>query len=884
MFRLPHPGRSGAGREVDEELAFHLERVAAELEAEGWDPADAAREARARFGDLEETRRALVRRTWRRREREERTMSLEGWIQDLRYAVRALRKSRGYATIVVLTLAIGIGANTAVFSVMNPYFFRPLPYGDAERLVQVGHVDRSSGFTWARFSLPQIEDYRARARTVEALGSYYYDSFNVTGPEGPERITGGIVSENMFDVLGAGVLVGRTFAAGEGGPAGADVVVLDHALWQRRYGGDRGLLGRTIDLNGRPHEVIGVMPPDFVFPFGSVRLWVPDHRSAAAAPRDIQGNLMVARMAEGVRPDDVRADLARVHAELAAEHPVIDGAWSGVHTAGLREALNFGWDVLRAGLFGFLGAVGAVLLIACVNVTSLTLSRGQSRYRELAVRGALGAGRARLVRQLVLESVLLAVAGGALGLALASVVTSGLGSVLPDDLFRVGAPEPDGRVVLFTMAVTLVTPFVFGLWPARTTTRSAPIAALRDGGASGGQTRHVLRVRRALVVAEIALGVVLVAATGLFLRSAIELGRSDLGLAVDEMLTAEAIPPASDYPGRAEHVAYWDEVTAAARRLPGVRAAGTVWPLPLNHETLRYGYAAPGAEPPGGAEWPAAYTLWSSSGYLDAAGIDLLAGRDFLPGEGAEEGSVQPAIVSEQVARALWPGADAVGRTLLLQLSDPAVEVRVIGVVEDHHHDGISRTKDPLVYLPMEQRALRRRFLVLRGDGAPGAFVPALRGVMRAADPNLPVDFRPMSEIVLESSFQWTVGSRVLGVFGLVALLLAALGIYGVVSYAVTQRTREMAIRMSLGADGRVVRAEVVLDSLRLAGIGIGIGLAGAFGVGRVVEASLFGVAPGDPLVLAGSVVLFAAVAALAALLPARRAARVAPGVALRAE
>lgn len=811
-------------------------------------------------------------------------MSLEGWTQDVRYAVRALRKSPGYGLVVILTLALGIGANSAVFSVMNPYFFRPLPYADAGRLVQVGHVDRSSGFTWARFSPPQVRDFRERSRTVEDMAAYHYRSVNVTGPEGPERVTAGIVSDNLFDVLGTEPQLGRTFVGGEGGPAGARVVVLDHALWQRRYAGDPGVVGRLVDLDGEPHEVVGVMPPEFVFPFGSVRMWIPDGRSAASAPRGVQGDLIVARMAEGVTPRALQDDLGRIQAALAEEHPEIDGSWDGIHTAGLREALNFGWDILRAGLFGFLGAVAAVLLIACVNVTSLTLSRGQSRLRELAVRNALGAGRGRLVRQLLLESAVLAVVGGGLGLALAALATQGLGAVLPEDFYRVGDPGLDRRVLAFTMVVTLATPFVFGLWPARATTRSDLTTSLRAGGAGGGHARRVLRVRRALVVSEVALGVVLVAATGLFLKSAVELGRSDLGLAVDEMLTAEAIPPVSDYPEREDRSAYWTRVTERARALPGVRAAATVYPLPLNHETQQTGYALPGAAPPEDADWPMAYTLWSAPGYLDAAGIDIVAGRDFLPGEGVEPGSIQPVLVGRRVAATLWPQGEAVGRTLLIRTSDPAEEVQVVGVIEDHHHDGISLTRDPVIYLPLERRALQRRFLVLRGDGPPTVFVPTLRDAMRDVDPDLPVDFRPMTDVVRESTFQWTVGSGVLGVFGLIALLLAALGIYGVVSYAVSQRTREMAIRMSLGADGGTVRRSVVVGSLKLALVGVAVGLMGALAVGRLVESLLFGVAGADPVVLATSVLIFVAVAALAAHLPARRAARVAPAAALRAD
>jgi putative ABC transport system permease protein len=869
---------------VDEELAFHFGALVAELEAEGMAPGEAMDEALRRFGDVEGTRRALARLTMRRREREGRTMSFDGWMQDVRYAVRALRKSPGYALIVVLTLALGIGANTAVFSVMNPYFFRPLPYAESDQLVQVGHVDRASGFTWARFSLPQVEDYRARSRSTAAVGSYYYGSFNVTGAEGPERVTAGVLSDNMFQVLGTPAHIGRTFSQGEGGPSGSDVVVLDHGLWQRRYAGDPTILGRSIDLDGRPFEVIGVMPPDFVFPFGTVRLWVPDRRAVATAPRDVQGNLMVARLLPGISSEAIARDFSRIHAELAVEHPEVDGTWAGVHAAGLREALNFAWDILRVGLFAFLAAVGAVLLIACVNVTSLTLSRGQSRIRELALRNALGAARGRLVRQLVMESMVLAVVGGTLGLGLAWCATRALTGVLPSDLYHVGSPEPDARVLTFTLVVTLLTPIVFGLWPARATTRNDLTTPLREGGGGASQARRILRLRRGLVVAQVALGVVLVSATGLLVRSAIELGRTDLGFDASTMLTAEAIPSADAYPERGDHVAYWLDVTDAARGIPGVRHAATVYPLPLNHEIPSAGYAVPEALPPGGTEWPTVPILWSSPGYLDAAGITLTAGRDFLPGEGEDAEAIQPAIVSARVASSLWPGGEALGRSLVLRISGEPTEVRVVGVIEDHYHEGIGPTRDALVYLAMERRALRRRFLVVRGDGEPAALIPGLRDVMADRDPNLPVDLRAMSSVVKETAFPWTVGSMVLAVFGAVALLLAALGVYGVVSHTVSQRTREMAVRMSLGADAARVGRSVVAESLKLTLLGIGIGFFGALAVGRVVASLLFNVAPADPVALGVSVLVFVAVAVLAAFLPARRAAAVAPAVALRAD
>lgn len=886
MFRLAVGGPRGVKEEVDEELAFHLEEAMEELRARGLSPAEARQEALRRFGDVEETRRVLARLTARRHEREGRAMRLEGWWNDVRYAVRTLRGSPGFAAIVIVTLALGIGANTAVFSVMNPYFFRPLPYDDGERLVQVGHVSATGDFGWHRFSLPQIRDFEERIRTAEAVAWYRYTSFNVTGSEGPERVTGGILSENTFEVLGARPVLGRTFAPGERGPAGADVVVLDHGLWERRYAADPSVLGRTMTLDGRLYEVIGVMAPDFVFPFGGVKLWVPDRRSVVEESRGDQGSLMIVRRPEEVGARELEADFARVHAELAAEHPEVDGAWAGIHVAGLREALNFGWDVLRAGFFTFLAAVAAVLLIACVNVTSLMLARGQGRRHELAVRSALGAGRGRIVRQLTVEAVVLASLGGALGILLSWVATRGLGGVLPPDLYRVGDPVPDVRVLLFTAAVTLATPLVFGLWPARVTAGGDLTEGLREGSGGAGPARRTLRLRRGLVVTEVAVGVALVAAAGLLLRSALQLGDTDLGFEPSSMLTAEAVPDEDRYPEQTDHVAFWDEAVRRARALPGAREAGTVYPLPLNHETLQIEYASPGALPPEDREWPQAMRFWSSPGYLEAAGIRLLAGREFRPGEGAEEGdgAVRPIVVSARVAGTVWPEGDAVGRTLLLRSGGEPFEGRVVGVVDDHYHAGIDQSRDPLILLPMEQRALRRRFLVVRTRGEPAGLVPALRDALGSLDPDLPVDYRPMSEVVLESSFPWTVGSAVLAVFGTVALLLAALGIYGVVAYTVGQRRREMAIRMSLGARGASVRRAVVLDSLKLSGIGIAVGLVAAALVGRVAEAFLFGVAPHDPVALGGSVLVFGAVAALAAFLPARRAARVAPALVLRAE
>ena len=876
--RAPAPPSQRAG--VDEELNLHLELAAEELEAEGMDPEEARAEARRRFGDLETTRRycttqreAIVRRTGV-------GARLDAFRQDLKLALRGLGRNPTYAAVVVATLAVAIAANTTLFSVMNPYLFRPLPYRDAERLVQVEQADRVTGWEYARLSLPQWADWRERSRSFEDLGAYVYGSRNLADEGIPLRVTLAAVTDNLFGVLGTEPALGRALAPGDGGPGGEDVVVLDHGFWRSRYGADPSVVGRTVRLNGVPHEVVGVMPPEFIFPWNEVKMWVPIRIDAATAPRDAESFIPVGRLRDGVTAEEARAELAGIQAELGRVHPDADGRFSGVSVRPLREALNFAWDVLRMGFLVSAAGVGFLLLIVCVNVAGLTLARAGAREREVAVRAAVGAGRGRIAGQLLTEALVLAALGGALGVLGAYLATRALDPVMPETLYRVGGVELDRRVLFFAGAVTLFTPFLFGLAPALGATRTDLTAALREGVRSGGGAPRLLG-RRFLVTTQVALAVVLVTSAGLMIRSASRLGALDLGFQADGLLTVEVTPSSADYETGDALQGYYDRATDEVASLPGVKGAGTVSFLPMNHENSPVRYATPDTDLPQD-QWPLALSSRAGAGYFEAMEIPLVAGRVFDGSEGPESDGL---VVSRSLAERLWPGESPVGRTLLIPDGDTAVSGTVVGVVGDvQHMDVVTGPPRPHVYLPLHGQTARRRFLVVAGRGTSAELVAPVREALFRIDPDLPVTLRPFEEILRENTFQWSLGSLVLGVFGTVALLLAALGIYGVVSYSVSRRRHEMGVRFALGALPAQVRSMVVGEGLRLTAWGLGAGLVLSLAVGRGLQAMLFGVRFFDPPTFAAAVGLFATVAIGSSLLPALRAGRESPVVVLREE
>ena len=802
--------------------------------------------------------------------------------QDVGYALRALRKAPGYATLVVGTLAFAIAANTTVFGVMNPYLLRDLPFGNPRELVQVNQVNSVTGWAMDRFSYLQVEDWTARTRAFSDLGAYMYGVVNLTGPEGPEQLQYSTLTANMLEVLGAEPTLGRGFRAEEGVPGAEPVVLLSESLWQRRYRADPSVVGRVVTLDGEPATVIGVMPSRFNFPFGGVRLWTP-LRQDASAPRDQMNLQIVGRLNSGWTLERTREELTGIQAELAAQYPEADGRMYGVSVKPLRQALNFVWDILSVSFAILVGAMALVLLIACVNVASLTLARGSARTREVALRAALGAGRDRIVRQLLVESLVLALLGGAVGVVLSFWVTSIIGPVLPEDIYRIGEVEVDGTVLTFTLTLTMATPLVFGLWPALTTSRVNLAQSLREG-ARGSSGPASTGERRTLVVAQVALAVVLLTGAGLMLRSLAGVQSVALGFDAPRLLAAEVVLPSGRYPTVAERLDYLDRAVEALVSVPGISAASAVARLPLNHSTETNQVSPTETADRPRSDWPLAIVNVVHPGYFAAMGIELLEGRAFSAAD--REDALPVAVVSRSLARQLWPGERAVGRTLRAGRDGvEAEELTVVGVVgEVRHREIVGMEVEPHLYRTSLQAGGRRWFLVARAETPPSTLAGPSRQGLLSVDGDLPVTLRPMNEVVRESLLQWSVGSTFLGAFGAGALLLAMLGIYGLLSFSVEQRRAELGVRMALGATRADIRRAVVGGGVRLALVGVGIGLAAAVALARLASAGLHGVPPHDPLTLAGVALLFLGVAGAASWLPADRASRADPVNVMRAE
>ncbi|HEY8380075.1 MAG TPA: ABC transporter permease, partial [Nannocystis sp.] len=538
-----------------------------------------------------------------------------------------------------------------------------------------------------------------------------------------------------FPLLGARPALGRTILPSDDAPGTAGVVVLDHGLWTRRYGADPGIVGRTIRIDGEAFTVVGVMAPEFNFPWNEVRMWVPMRRDRTRETRTDMYHIPVGRLEDGWTREAARQELVGIQRELAALYPDAEGRYAGVSVKPLREALNFRYDIVRNGFTILLAAVGAVLLIACVNVAGLVLARSTARWRDIAVRMALGAGRGRLARQMLAESIVLALAGGALGIWLAWLAIGVIGPRLPESLYRVGTATLDGRVLLFSAALTLTTPILFGLSPAFAATRADLASAMKEGGRGVGAGRRATRGRRVLVVAQVALAVVLVTTAGLMVRSFAAVSRVDLGFDAERILTVEVAPPGMDYPTVDAIDRFFERATEAVRVLPGVRAvSATVW-LPLNHETPVYQFATPALAGAQQEEWPAGILGSVAPGYFEAMGIPLVAGRDFGPMDGADAPRV--AIVSRSLAARYWPGDVPVGQTFHLEgESEP---VTIVGVVEDVRHEGIVEASRPQIYRPVTQVPGRRRFIVVAVEGgAPASLARAVRDAIASVDSNVP--------------------------------------------------------------------------------------------------------------------------------------------------
>lgn len=871
--------------DVEDELRFHLEMRERSYRERGLPDAEARVAARRRFGDFEQHRRTLRRQDARRYRRIRWSERLSEWVQDIRFAGRMLRQHRGFSLAVIATLALGIGATTAIFSAVDAALLRPLPFAEPERLVEL----KSIHIPWAPRGVeepdprPSIRSVAALTGVFDGVFAYAAGGLNLSGVGNPLRVRVGVATTGFFTTLGVRAGSGRTFVAGDGSPGREMVTVISHGLWQRHFGGQE-VVGRSLRLNGKGYQVVGIMPAGFSFPEGAdlwIPLTVPMTWSSFEAFRGFIATVVVGRLAPGVSP------------EVAAER--LAGLWRALPAEQLAEArpviarpLEPFQQMLvgdrRAPMLILLGATGLLLLIACVNATNLLLAHAAMRDRELAVRAVLGASRGRLIRQLFVQSVVLALGGAVLALGLAVTTLGLVQALLPDGLVALAPPRLDARLFGFATLLGLVTALAFGTLPALWASRADAGATLKSGGSHGATALRRGRVRRALVTAEVALALVLLAGAGLMLRSLAVVLETDPGFTPDRTGSALITFDRTSYPSASVRMAAIDRMVAGARRIPGVEEAGAINDLPMSG----LGGISIQVNPEDGpvskqiAE-PYARYLRADAGYFRTMGIRLLSGRLMTPADDSLAPKV--AVISERMAREVWPGQDAIGKRIALLDPDEKGWRSIVGIVADVRESGLDQAAPWQMYYPLSESPSESVALVARGALPEAELLGALRRVLRDVDPDQAVVRTAMLDDLVNASLTTRRSNTwLITAFGALALLLAAIGVYGVVSYGVTQRTRELGIRAALGArKGELLRL-VLREGLVLGLIGTALGIGGAIALTRLLRAMLYGVTPGDPVAIGGAALLLMIPVAGAALLPARQAARLNPADVMRAE
>jgi putative ABC transport system permease protein len=811
----------------------------------------------------------------------------------MRQAFRALARRPAFALVAVGTLALGLGANAAIFSVIDAVLLRPLPYRNPDRLVMPWEysveIQRRLGFDRLPSSPGDVTDFRTRNRTFAALASMRADRINLTGDGAPERVGGVRVSEEFFDVLGVAPIRGRTFVPAD--QAAGRVALIGEGLWRRRFGGDPRIVGQVVSMNGEPATILGVLPSWFRFPAGGE---LPENFGFAATPdvwaldvltpeqqrmRGGKSFAMIGRLDDGVTLADAEADLNAIAAAIAAEFPDYNAGWR-VRVLPLREQLVGG---LRRPLLILLTAVGFVLLIACANVANLLLVRAASRQRELCVRHALGAGRGRLVRELVLESLLLSLASAAVGLVFAWWGLRALLATIPSTLPSVATATLDLRVLTFMTAMSTATGIIFGLVPAIQGTRCNPSEGLRDGARGTVGSRRANATRNVLVVFEVALAAVLLIGAALLIQTFVRLVGVETGFRPEGVLTMELVLPRSAYP-EAQASAFHDRLLARLSTLPGVEGAAATSGLPLSgRENLQQVTIEGRPRPRPGSEILTDYRV-VTPGYFEVLGMRRLEG-DGLREEEAPD-TAPTLVINETMARAYWPGESPIGRRLKLTSYDrDAPWYTVVGVVNDTRYTALDSALRPQVYVHFHRDPAQQMWIVLRTGGDPLAFANAARNAVHEIDPNQPVGrVRAMAEVVAASVSDRRFSMFLLGMFATLALTLSVVGLYAVVSYSVSERIHEMGVRLALGAQPSNLLTMVLGEGLRLAAIGMAIGLGAALVMTRFLEALLFGVHARDAATFVAVPLVLTLAALFGCLVPAVRAMRIDPVVALRAE
>jgi putative ABC transport system permease protein len=813
---------------------------------------------------------------------------METFLQDLRFGARTLARNPGFAAVAVITLALGVGANAAIFSVVNAVLLRPLPWSDPDRAIMIWSRWTAFDKTWV--SDGEVNDYRRRASTLAEVAAWDDTQVNLTGDGDPERVPAGSVTANLFSTLGVEPQYGRTFTAAEDVPNGPRLVVLGHGLWQRRYAADPSIIGRAIQINGNAYQVVGIMPRDFVLPTdfqnpSPTALWMPQQWNSGSADHGNHGFYAAARLKPGATVAQARDELHRIAQAMTNEGLYPRQMQFDTVVLSLRDEVVGG---VRRAIWLLFGAVGFLLLIACANVANLLLARAEGRHREIAVRAALGAGRARVLRQLLTESLVLAGTSTVAGLALAWSGARLLAWWNPASIPRVSSVTLDVRVLLFTVGIALLTTILFSLAPSIRLLRSDLIESMKEGGANAttGGTRQ--RFRNSLVVVEMALAVILLVGAGLMLRSLWSLQRIDLGFNPAGVLTMRVALPEAAYAKPEQVVEFYSRLAEDVRALPGVTAAGAARSLPLGSTIGDFGLQIDGYVPPPGTNAKGDWQI-VTDGYLEAMGEQLLRGRAINRTDSTDSQPV--ALINEEMARRYWSERDAIGGRLRIGGNPSRPWVTVVGIVKDVHHNGVAEVVKEKFYVPHTQWhksvgfPIRGMSLIVRTAGNPASLAPAVRNVIRQLDRNLPVaDVRPMTEVVGAALSTPRFTSALLSMFALLALMLSAVGIYGVLSYVVMRRTREIGIRVAIGADRARVLRMVLTNGLTLALTGLGLGLVVSLPVARLMRGLLHGVTPADPLTFVAVALALAAVALTASMVPALRATRVDPVIALKSE
>jgi putative ABC transport system permease protein len=869
-------GRSTAEQELGSELRFHIERQVEENLAAGMTREEARRTALREFGGVEQVKEDC--RVSRR------TNYLDNLLKDVGYGLRMLRKSPSFTFFAVAVLALGIAANSAIFSIADAVLVRPLPYRDANRLVMIWEDASAYGFPKDTPAPGNFSDWRMRNQVFDDVAATGFGgSFNLTGQGLPEKLTGREVTANLFSVLGVTPELGRDFRPEDDVPGATPVTILSHGLWLRRFGGDAQILGKEISLNYEKCTVIGVMKRGFQFPDRETELWTPERFTKEELANHGSHFLeVVARLKPGVGLQSANADLAVIAQQLQKEHPD-SNAKVGAFAVSIREELA--GDV-RPAILMLVGAVCFVLLIACANVANLLLSRATGRRRELAMRLALGATRGRIVHQMLTESVLLATLAGMAGLLLSVWGTKFLATLIPAGIAPMTGTGVDGRVLLFTLAVTLATGVLFGIIPASRVSQFHLAPSLKQGGGQSGVGSGGQRLRDALVICEVALAIVLLAGGALMIRSLRNLYHLDPGFRADHVLVMHTPLPHQKYEAFTRRTAFYDQVLAKVESLPGVVAAGyTTW-IPLTNAGGAMGVTIEGKpEPaPGQARIPNVRII--SKDYAAALGMKLIEGRLFEQGDSF--GKPLVALINQTLARNYWPGENPVGKRFKTGgYKEKSPWITVAGIVGDIHQAGLDVPARAEMYFPYQQQddGFDPEYLAVRTSGDPMALAESARQQVWAVDKDQPVaGVMPLEDLVDDNLSARRMQASLLSGFAGLALLLVTLGIYAVLSFAVTQRTQEIGVRVALGAQPRDVLRMIFAQGFKLFLIGAAIGLAASLALSRALVHLLYGVSAYDPSSFAIVTILLAAVALLACYVPARRATRVDPLIALRYE